>query len=61
MAEVKTTPKTTTTTLPKDIFDVKVENHELLQRAYEAYLANGRQNLAQVKTRGLVRGGGRKP
>lgn len=62
MAEVKTTPKaSSTTTLPKDVFAVDVNNHELLQRAYQAYLANGRENYAVVKTRGLVRGGGRKP
>jgi len=67
MADVKTAVKkapskaTSTTTLPKDVFAVEVNNHELLQRAYQAYLANGRENLAQVKTRGLVRGGGKKP
>lgn len=59
MAETKTTQKTTT--LPKDVFGVEVSNHELLKRAYEAYLANGRDNLAVTKTRGLVSGGGRKP
>lgn len=63
MAEVKTAPKATATktTLPKEVFAVEVNNHELLQRAYQAYLANGRANLAVTKTRGLVRGGGRKP
>lgn len=60
MAETKTTAKTTTT-LPKEVFNVDVANHELVQRAYRAYLANGRDNYAQVKTRGLVRGGGKKP
>lgn len=58
---VKTTAKSAATTLPKDVFGVDVANHELVKRAYEAYLANGRGNLAQVKTRGLVRGGGKKP
>lgn len=62
MAEAKTTTKaSSTTTLPKDVFAVDVNNHELLQRAYQAYLANGRENYAVTKTRGLVRGGGRKP
>ncbi len=69
MAEAKVTTKTTpkakasstTTVLPKDVFSVEVNNHELLQRAYQAYLANGRGNLAVTKTRGLVRGGGKKP
>ena len=62
MAEVKsTTTKQTAQTLPKEVFNVDVTNHELVKRAYEAYLANGRDNLAQVKTRGLVRGGGKKP
>ena len=52
---------TTTQTLNKAIFGLKVESHDLLKQAYHAYLANGRANLAVTKTRGLVRGGGRKP
>jgi large subunit ribosomal protein L4 len=52
---------TTAAKLDKSIFDVMPQNHELLKAAYVAYLANGRGNLAQTKTRGLVRGGGRKP
>jgi large subunit ribosomal protein L4 len=51
----------TSTTLPKNVFNLEVKNHDLVRRAYEAYLANGRVNLAQTKTRGLVRGGGKKP
>jgi large subunit ribosomal protein L4 len=47
--------------LDKAVFGVEAKNHELLKAAYDAYLANGRQNLAVTKTRGLVRGGGRKP
>lgn len=47
--------------LDKAVFGVSVENHELLKAAYVAYLGNGRQNSAVTKTRGLVRGGGRKP
>lgn len=47
--------------LSSDVFGVEVKNHQLLKQAYEAYLANGRDNLAVVKTRGLVRGGGKKP
>ncbi|HPR09557.1 50S ribosomal protein L4 [Candidatus Saccharibacteria bacterium] len=47
--------------LGKDVFGVEVANHQLVKQAYEAYLANGRANLAVVKTRGLVRGGGKKP
>jgi large subunit ribosomal protein L4 len=47
--------------LDKAVFAVMPENHELIQAAYVAYLANGRGNLAQTKTRGLVRGGGKKP
>lgn len=49
------------TTLPKDVFAVEVNNHELLKLAYEAYLANGRSAAANTKTRGDVSGGGRKP
>jgi large subunit ribosomal protein L4 len=52
---------TTPAKLDGTVFGVEVENHQLLRQAYDAYLANGRDNLAVVKTRGLVRGGGRKP
>src|SRR5665213_1068403 len=48
-------------TLDKFIFDNQPDNHQLLKDHYVAYLANGRENLAVTKTRGLVRGGGRKP
>lgn len=47
--------------LADSVFAVEVNNHELLKSVYDAYLANGRENLAVVKTRGLVSGGGRKP
>jgi large subunit ribosomal protein L4 len=47
--------------LDKTVFGVSPESHELLKAAYVMYLANGRENLAVVKTRGLVRGGGKKP
>ncbi len=47
--------------LDKSVFGVKADNHELLKQAYTAYLANGRDNLAVTKTRGLVSGGGKKP
>jgi large subunit ribosomal protein L4 len=47
--------------LDKAVFGVEVANHELLKSAYTTYLANGRQNLAVTKTRGLISGGGRKP
>lgn len=52
---------TTAAKLDSSVFGVEVKNHELVKLAYTAYLANGRENLAVVKTRGLVRGGGRKP
>jgi len=55
------TKATTTVKLNKDVFALEVTSHELLKQAYETYLANGRENLAVVKTRGLVSGGGRKP
>lgn len=59
---VKTTAtKPATVTLPKEVFAVEVNNHDLVKRAYEAYLANGRENHAVTKTRGLVSGGGKKP
>jgi large subunit ribosomal protein L4 len=52
---------TTPVKLDKTVFAVMPESHELIKAAYDTYLANGRENLAQTKTRGLVRGGGRKP
>lgn len=55
------TKATTAAKLDKSVFGVEVANHELLKQAYVAYLANGRENLAVVKTRGEVRGGGKKP
>lgn len=53
--------ETTKPTLPKDIFNVDVTNHELLKVAYDAYLANGRSAQAKTKKRGEVSGGGKKP
>ena len=50
-----------TTKLPKDIFAVEVNNHELLKLAYDSYLANARLASATTKQRGEVRGGGKKP
>ncbi len=47
--------------LDKAIFGVVPKNHELLKAAYVGYLANGRTSAGKTKTRGLVRGGGRKP
>ena len=55
------TKAATAAKLDKAVFAIMPENHELLKLAYNAYLANGRDNLAQTKTRGLVSGGGRKP
>lgn len=47
--------------LPKEVFNVEVENHELLKLAYDAYLANNRTASATTLTRGEVSGGGKKP
>lgn len=55
------TAATTAAKLDKSVFGLEVTSHELLKQAYVTYLANGRENLAVTKTRGLVRGGGRKP
>lgn len=49
------------TALPKSVFGVDVPNHELVKLAYDAYLSNSRQASATTKTRGEVRGGGKKP
>lgn len=43
------------------VFGVTVDSHDLLKTVYQAYLSNGRTNNAVTKTRGLVRGGGKKP
>lgn len=48
-------------TLNKDIFNLSVENHELVKLAYDAYLANSRSSHAKTLKRGEVRGGGKKP
>lgn len=55
------TKAATAAKLDQTVFAVMPENHELLKLAYNAYLANGRDNLAVTKTRGLVSGGGKKP
>ena len=47
--------------LDKTVFDVVPTNHTLLKEAYVAHMANGRDNFAVTKTRGLVSGGGKKP
>lgn len=56
-----TKPAAKAVALPKEVFGVSVENHELLRLAYDAYLANNRTASAQTLTRGLVSGGGKKP
>ncbi len=55
------TKATVAVKLDASVFGVSPENHELVKSAYVAYLANGRGNLAVTKTRGLIRGGGKKP
>lgn len=47
--------------LPKEIFNVEVPNHELLKLAYDSFLANSRLATATTKQRGEVSGGGKKP
>ena len=66
MAETTKTPAAKpaapkSTALPKEVFNVEVTNHELLKRAYDAYLANNRLSSATTLQRGEVRGGGKKP
>ncbi|HEX6416258.1 MAG TPA: 50S ribosomal protein L4 [Candidatus Saccharimonadales bacterium] len=55
------TTKAAKTALPKEVFAVEVENHELLKLAYDSFLANNRLASATTKQRGEVRGGGKKP
>lgn len=49
-----------TITLPKAVFESEV-NETLINKAIRVYLANQRQSNAHSKTRGDVRGGGKKP
>jgi len=46
--------------LPEEVFGLKVRT-DLLHEAVVNYLANQRQGTHAVKTRGMVRGGGKKP
>lgn len=52
---------TTPVKLENKVFAVDVKNHQLLKEVYDANLSNARVLLATTKTRGLVRGGGKKP
>lgn len=54
------TKKETPAKLSAKVFGVSA-NHELVGLAYRIYMANGRQGGATTLTRGLVRGGGKKP
>lgn len=49
-----------TTRLPKEIFDIKI-NNDLIYQAVNVQLANRRTHLAKTKDRSEVRGGGKKP
>ena len=60
MAET-TKPAAAKTTLPKEVFNVEVPNHDLLKLAYDSFLANSRGANATTLQRGEVRGGGKKP
>jgi large subunit ribosomal protein L4 len=46
--------------LPAPIFEAKIHRHAMWQ-VVTAYLNNQRQGTSQVKTRGMVSGGGKKP
>jgi large subunit ribosomal protein L4 len=56
----KDSKSTGTIDLPPEIFGVEIKK-SLLHDVIRNYLANQRQGTAATKTRGLVRGGGRKP
>ncbi len=47
-------------TLPKNIFEAPI-NEDLMHQAFVRQMANGRAGTHSTKTRGEVRGGGRKP
>jgi large subunit ribosomal protein L4 len=46
--------------LPSDVFDAPL-NEVLVREALNAFLGNQRQGTHSTKTRGMVRGGGKKP
>lgn len=46
--------------LSAKVFDVE-PNNDLLGMAYRVYMANGREGSAKTLSRGMVRGGGKKP
>ncbi|MBI4232735.1 50S ribosomal protein L4 [Candidatus Peregrinibacteria bacterium] len=56
----QTGAKNGTLELPKEMFEVPF-NKDLIHQALIRQLANARVSTAQAKTRGMVRGGGRKP
>lgn len=49
-----------TVELPADLFEAKIHRHVMWQ-VVTTYLNNQRQGTSQVKTRGMVSGGGKKP
>lgn len=49
-----------TVELPEDLFGAKIHRH-LMWQVVTNYLNNQRQGTSQVKTRGMVSGGGKKP
>lgn len=49
-----------TVDLPAELFDAKIHRH-IMWQVVTTYLTNQRQGTSQVKTRGMVSGGGRKP
>lgn len=46
--------------LPKEIFDIEL-NSDLVHQIVTSQMSNKRQNIAHTKSRGEVRGGGKKP
>ncbi len=60
MATSSSTPTTVAVDLPAEIFDVQT-NVPLIHQVVVAQLAAARQGTHSTKTRGMVRGGGKKP
>lgn len=50
-----------TVKLDSKVFGLKVTSHEVLKKVYLSHLSSSRVNLAKVKSRGQVSGGGQKP
>lgn len=55
------TKSTKKASLPKEVFGIEVKDHGLIKQVYLAAQSDQRVGSSSTKTRGQIRGGGRKP